>query len=379
MQDHPGSVETGLADAARVAVENGLAGFAWLDRNLVVIEVYGTIAAGLQIGRPASEGVLALFGYDKQIAELRNGPFKRFEIANIARGTPTGTTARMNLHVMWDEATGRYLLILAPAMGQVELERELARKARETQLLKARELEQAAEIRRINAELTRANHDLSEFADIISHDLRAPLRGMRYYAEDLEQAIDQANSTAAKALADRLQIQARRMTRMLGDLLEYARAGRKDEMVACVDTRALVETIVNSLPHPESFSVRISGAWPTIETLAAPLDLVLRNLLDNALKHHDRESGLIEICGTVHNESLEVAISDDGPGIPVRLHETAFLPFRTLGGSGGNGMGLALVRRVVDAVGASILLESDPQKRRGTTFRVRWPLKLPDC
>ena len=368
--------EAGVDGAVRLLLAHDLAAFVWLDHELVVTETRGALATGIPIGRPIGLGMLALHGYDPQIKALRTTHGERLELPNIAIATAAGTGPRLNLHVVWDELSGRYLLIMTHATGQAELERELIRKARETQILKSREIEQAAEIQRINTELTRVNRDLSEFADIISHDLRAPLRGMRYYAEDLEQSIEQGNTAASKALADRLRTQSHRMTRMLSDLLAYARAGRKDEMVERVDTRALVEAIVASLPRPETHPIHVWGTWPAIETLATPLDLVLRNLIDNALKHHDRETGCIEISAAVHGEALEITVADDGPGIARHLHEVAFLPFRTLGGSGGSGMGLALVRRVLEVVGAAITLESDPAVARGTTFRVRWPIRL---
>lgn len=369
--------------AVRVLIEHDLAAFVWLDDDLVVTATQGRLASAIPIGRPVGLGMLALFGYDQQIKALRSAPETRLDLPNVAIATATGTGPRLNLHVTWDGQSGRFLLVIVQATGQAELERGLIEQSRKRQLAEAKELEQAAEIKRINGELTRANRDLSEFADIISHDLRAPLRGIRYYAEDLEQAIAQNNTVAMKALADRLQVQSRRMTRMLTDLLEYARAGRKEEVVDQVATRQLVEAIVASLPYPDGLRIEIAGDWPVIETLTAPLDLVLRNLIDNAIKHHDRTAGCVTAAATLREKSLEITIADDGPGIPRHLHEAAFLPFRTLGPAadvgrggtaGGSGMGLALVRRVVESVGARIELVSDPPAARGATFRLLWPV-----
>lgn len=368
-----------LEDAARVAVAHNLTALAWLDSDLNVTETHGKFAAGMPIGQHVSTGMLALFGFDKQIKALRSDPRARLELPNIAIATATGTGPRLSLHVMWCERSDRYLVIVASAIGQADLERGLIEQSRKRQLAEERELAQALEIKHINAELTRVNRDLSEFADIISHDLRAPLRGMRYYAEDLEQAVAQGNMAAIRGLVERLRTQSMRMTRMLNDLLDYARAGRKDEIVEQVDTRALIEAIIASLPRPEDFVIVASGEWPVIETLAAPLDLVLRNLVDNAIKHHDRGAGRVELRGRIGDGRLQIDVADDGPGIPKAKHELVFLPFRTLGGSAaagrGSGMGLALVRRVVEAVGAVISLDSDPVVARGTTFRISWPMK----
>lgn len=365
--------------AARVLLDQGLAGFVWADRELVVIETEGALAAGVRIGQPVGIALLALFGLDKDIAALQGRPGQRLDIPNIAMATAAGTGPRLNIHVAWDEVSQRYLVVMARAAGQAELERELAEQIRIRQLLEELQLEQAAELERVNKDLTRANRELSEFADIIAHDLNAPLRGLRYHAEDLEQAVAQGNNEEALALAGKLQYQSWRMAQMLSDLLDYARAGRQEAGLERIETRKLIEAIVGSLPRPPGVVLEIKGEWPPAETLVAPLDVVLRNLIDNAIKHHDRPHGVVEISATSSGSLLTITVSDDGPGIPSRLHEAAFLPFRVLAEqgreTGGRGMGLALIRRVVDSVGASIELASDPEQRRGATFRVAWPIK----
>lgn len=365
--------------AVRVLLDQGLAGFVWVDRDLVVIETEGALAAGVRTGQPVGIALLALFGLDKNIFALQGRPGQRLDIPNIALATVSGTGPRLNIHVAWDELSQRYLVVMARAAGQAELERELAEQSRIRQLLEELQVEQAAELERVNKELKRANRELSEFADIIAHDLNAPLRGLRYHAEDLEQAVAQGRSDEALVLAAKLQHQSWRMAQMLTDLLDYARAGRQEAVVDRIDTRKLIEAIAGSLPRPPGLAIEIAGEWPHAVTLAAPLDVVLRNLIDNAIKHHDRPEGVIEVSATASDDLLAIKVRDDGPGIPGRLHEAAFLPFRVLTDrgreAGGRGMGLAIVRRVTESVGARIELASDPEQARGATFRVAWPIK----
>jgi signal transduction histidine kinase len=112
-------------------------------------------------------------------------------------------------------------------------------------------------------------------------------------------------------------------------------------------------------------------------TLAALLDLVLRNLIDNAISHHDKDTGTISIAIAEDDESLNISVTDDGPGIPPQHQTAIFLPFRTLAAADTNpvssGMGLAIVSRALSTVGGSIDVVSDAPKTRGTSFRIRWP------
>jgi signal transduction histidine kinase len=190
--------------------------------------------------------------------------------------------------------------------------------------------------------------------------------------------LQHGDATATAELLDGLKVQTRRMAQMLSDLLDYARIGRKPVAIQPTDSRALITAIVRSLPRPAGFEVEIAGDWPELETVGPALDLVLRNLLDNAIKHHDRPDGRVVIAACRVEDGLAIELRDDGPGIPLEHQAAVFLPFRklkedTLGDAEGSGMGLAFVRKTAGAMGASLSLESDPELRRGTTFKLGWP------
>jgi signal transduction histidine kinase len=138
--------------------------------------------------------------------------------------------------------------------------------------------------------------------------------------------------------------------------------------------------------------VSVEGDWPVVATVPHALDLVLRNLIENAIKHHDRTDGQVIVSATSAGpRTLVVTVRDDGPGIPVAFHDAAFQPFRRLAEgdesgvdhdavaaigrhSEGSGIGLALVRKTAEATGATVTLDSDPSRRRGTTFTLHWPI-----
>jgi signal transduction histidine kinase len=157
------------------------------------------------------------------------------------------------------------------------------------------------------------------------------------------------------------------------DLLEFARVGRSDGDLSHVDCGQLAREIIETLPLPEGFTIDI-GTMPTILTHRTPLHQVLRNLIGNAVKHHDRPDGRVEVSSMDHGNRIEFIVHDDGPGIAQDYHDQIFRMFTTLkprDAVEGSGMGLALVKKIVEGRGGTIQLES--AEGRGATFRFTWP------
>lgn len=355
-----------LATGIRIA-EMGIFGIAWLDRDLVVRTRFGPLIDFIATGQPVLDSVPPLVGLEDDIRALVATPGRLLELPAVALIRPDGRAPRLNFTILWLSEAECFLLLAYRASARSDIEIELTRQVRGRLMAEA-------ELQAKSRELEIANRDLEQYAAIISHDLKAPLRGLRYLIDDLETALEARRTDAVEQTLAEIRGQAQRMSRMMSALLDYASTGRKSESVEDVDTRRLVEAIAASLPRPAGFSVVIEGSWPVIATLEAPLDLVLRNLVDNALKHHDRTDGTISMAARDAGTGLEIRISDDGPGIPPEAHETVFLPFRTLGGpAGGTGMGLALAKRTLEAVGGSIRIVPQPAGSRGTTFTITWP------
>lgn len=371
-----------LVEASSFLIDRGFCGLVWLDEDLVVRERAGSLVDFVTLDQPVGLAFLPLFGCEDDISALRNNPRHRFELANVKIIGATQESPRLSLYVHWLDTSQRFLIIVVRATTQSGIEAELENQSRRRALAEAKTIEQAKALERANAELTRVNRELDEFANIISHDLKSPMRGLRYLAEDIEQALERADTSAATALLADLKQQARRMSRMLTDLLAYARIGPNgEEATGDTDTQALVETIIASLPRPRGFAIEISGQWPLLRTVSAALDVVLRNLIDNAIKHHDRPDGRLVLSARTIKNGIEVSIGDDGPGIDPKYHEAIFQPFRKLDmkpapDERSSGIGLSFVRKTVETNGATLTLESQPCERRGTTFRLQWPGEL---
>ena len=223
-------------------------------------------------------------------------------------------------------------------------------------------------------ELSRSNHDLEQFAYVASHDLKAPLRAIEVLAEWLRE--DLAGYDKGEVQENLLLLGQRtsRLHRLLDDLLAYSRAGRDSTKVSQVDTGEMVRDIALLLNPPPTMHIRADASLPQIVTPAAPLEQVLRNLINNAIKHHPTGNGTIRVHAEARDGEFVFAVEDDGAGIPVEFSEKVFQMFQTLKPRDeveGSGMGLAIVKRIVEGQGGRIWFRPGPGGR-GTVFKFTW-------
>ncbi len=226
----------------------------------------------------------------------------------------------------------------------------------------------------VEEELRARNEDLDEFAYIASHDLKSPLRGIQSLAQWIAEDAGEALPPQSMQHLEKLQGRALRMQRLLEDLLLYSRAGRDTESEE-LDLGALCAGVVELTVQEGSARVQWH-ALPTIWAPRAPLELVFRNLIGNAIKHHDGEIPDIQIRGHLEAGFAVIEFADDGPGIEPEYEERIFALFQTLRPRDeveGSGMGLAVVRKALNALGGSIRLLS--KEGRGATFRVQLPVR----
>lgn len=234
---------------------------------------------------------------------------------------------------------------------------------------------EAQEKERQRQELERSNADLAEFAHAASHDLKAPLRGMAHLAEWIAEDIGPDASTQTLENLALLRSRAMRLQALLTGLLAYARVGRGALAAETVDTAALVRDVAATLALPAGFRVELPGPMPTLRTLRLLLEGVMQNLIENAVKHHDREAGVVTVTAAREAGMVVFTVADDGPGIAPRFHKRVFQIFQTLQSrdeTEGSGLGLAIVKRKVELNGGTIRIESAPPAR-GARFVFTWP------
>jgi signal transduction histidine kinase len=141
-----------------------------------------------------------------------------------------------------------------------------------------------------------------------------------------------------------------------------------------VDTRALVREAAELLDRPATFTIEVADDMPVIVTEKVPFAEVIRNLINNAIKHRERDDGRVTVTCRTAGDFVEVSVADDGPGIDETFHEQIFHMFETLRPRDhveASGMGLALVKKIVEKNGGTIHVESSPGS--GATFHFTWP------
>lgn len=225
----------------------------------------------------------------------------------------------------------------------------------------------------IRGRLEAANRELEDFAYVASHDLRAPLRAIEHLSKWIVEDLGGAIPDSSRAHLDLLRGRVARMECLLDDLLKYARVGRVAATVEPVDTGSLVRGLAAILCLPAGFALEVESNMPMFSTAKTPLEQVFRNLVDNAIKHHDRERGRIVVRGRDSDATWVFEVEDDGPGVPAGFRPKLFRPFqraRSRDEKEGSGMGLAMIRKIVELHGG--VVECAPGNGRGALFRFTW-------
>jgi signal transduction histidine kinase len=230
------------------------------------------------------------------------------------------------------------------------------------------------EAQRLIAELSKANAELDQFAYAASHDLRAPLRGISNLASWIDEDLPETTAEATKEHLRLLKVRAARMDRLINGLLELARVGRARQKPERVDvTELLHETIELTNPR-EASRIMMIGEMPMLVTERAALQQVLHHLIANALQHAGRDDVVVRISAIDRGDDWEIAIADNGAGIPAEHQERVWQLFQTLQSRDiveTTGIGLAIVRKQVDSNGGRVWI--DPAAPSGTTIRFTWP------
>jgi PAS domain S-box-containing protein len=240
---------------------------------------------------------------------------------------------------------------------------------------------QTADLQRLNYSLTLAqqqlqerNQELDRFVSIAAHDLKAPLRAIanlsEWIEEDLQEYIPGENPQL-QLLRQRV----KRMDALIDGLLRYSRTGREELETETIDVAKVLAETIDSLSPPASFEIRIVNSMPILDTKRLLLTQVFANLISNAIKHHHRVDGRIEITVEDLGDRDLFSIADNGPGIPAgESRERIFEIFQTLtpttDSTENTGIGLALVKKIVEGEGGEIWL--DDKYAQGCRFCFTW-------
>ncbi|NTW99344.1 MAG: PAS domain S-box protein [Geobacteraceae bacterium] len=222
--------------------------------------------------------------------------------------------------------------------------------------------------------LNDANRELKEFAYVVSHDLKAPLRAIgslsSWLYTDYADKIDETGREQLEMLVGRV----KRMHDLIEGILQYSRIGRVKEDVVMVDLGEVIGQAIEMVSPPGHIRVEVKGGLPKVKGDRTRMQQVFQNLLSNAVKYMDKEEGMIEIGSREAPEEWEIYVKDNGPGIEEKYHEKIFQIFQTLSPRDereSTGIGLTIVKKIVEGYGGEVKVVSEVGK--GSEFRVKLP------
>jgi PAS domain S-box-containing protein len=224
-------------------------------------------------------------------------------------------------------------------------------------------------------ELEKKNKELDQFAYVVSHNLKAPLRGINNLSMWIEEDLEGKIETDTKNNLDLMRKRVKRMEGLIDGILQYSRAGRiKHESISFSLNETLNELIANMSP-PDKFKITIQENLPKLKTEKIAIEQVFSNYISNAIKYNNNLEPTIAISYKEKNGLFEFCVADNGPGIEKEFFDKVFVIFQTLQSRDSfesTGVGLAIVKKMVEDKGGSVWIESEIGK--GSKFYFSWPI-----
>ncbi len=234
-----------------------------------------------------------------------------------------------------------------------------------------RDITQETEIKVLLAEqkeeLEISNKGLQEYAHIVSHDLKSPLRGISalatWLSEDYKDVLDDNGKFNLQQIQEKIE----GMDALINGILKYSSITNKNSKNTKVDFNTVINEIIGVIFIPDHVQIRLKNTLPILNADKTKIHQLFQNLISNAVIHIEQEKGLVEISAEEQKDYWKFSVSDNGIGIPKAYHEKIFKIFQSIGkGERSTGIGLSIVKKIVDLYKGKIWLESEEGK--GTTF-----------
>lgn len=222
--------------------------------------------------------------------------------------------------------------------------------------------------------LERINKELDQFAYVVSHDLKAPLRAINNLSEWIEEDLKDQLAGDTQTNMNLLRGRVHRMENLINGILDYSRIGRKQTTSQIVDLNELLKELVSPELLPPNFRLILPNNLPVFKTERVAIEQVFSNFVSNAIKYNTHAEPLIEIGFSENSNFYHFFVADNGPGIEPEYHDQVFVIFQTLQSRDtieSTGVGLAIVKKILEDKGGKVWIESE--KGAGAKFCFTWP------
>ena len=217
------------------------------------------------------------------------------------------------------------------------------------------------------SELAYQNQELSDYAHMVSHDLKSPLRSIDtltvWLKEDYKGKFDDKGENSLELIRNNVE----KMDKLINGILEYSSISKNRKATYTIDLNLLIEDILNTLTIPKHITIKKAKNLPLINGDKCRLQQLFTNLIENAIRYNDKDKGVIEIDFKSKTKFWQFTIKDNGKGIDPQYHEKIFKTFEKLeNNTDSSGIGLSIVKKIVTLYKGKIWLESSLNK--GSTF-----------
>ncbi|SEB99501.1 PAS domain S-box-containing protein [Tenacibaculum sp. MAR_2009_124] len=245
-----------------------------------------------------------------------------------------------------------------------------------TQLQSAMNLRLLMETDKTNKTLVRnlkiSNKELNDFAQVVSHDLKSPLRSMNALINWIKDENETSPNAIIEEYINLLFKQVDKMDHLINGILKYAKIDQVKSAKRKTSLKVLIPELIDTIYVPEHVTITIPSRLPFIKMDKFRLHQLFQNLIDNAIKYSNKERGIVILDAIERKTCWEFSISDNGPGIPEQYHDKIFKIFQTLGDEhSSTGVGLSIVKKIIDLLGGKIWLRS--KEDEGTTIYFTLP------
>lgn len=221
--------------------------------------------------------------------------------------------------------------------------------------------------------LERQNQELNDYAQMVSHDLKSPLQSIDALTTWIREDYSEALGEGGKEIVNLIRENVEKMDTLIQGILEYSTIGKGESKLYNVNLNTLIEDLIVTIDNPEDIKISIPNKLPMIKGDQRRLDLLFYHLIHNAIKFNDKkENGLVEINFTDKRNFWEFSVKDNGKGIENQFFEKIFIAFQKLENDyKSTGIGLSIVKKIVEAYQGEIWLESVPNKQTIFYFTIK--------